>query len=472
MTKNIRSVLFYFFTLIFITITPLLILHSAGYRYDFDSKKITKTGGFYFKILPSSAQIYINDKLVKKTNVLFNSVLAQNFLPKKYKISIRKEGYQPWEKTMEIKENEATKATNVILIPAETKFLFLNQKVKNLFISPDGKSAILIKKYKITNDNLAAESKEENEKRFYLTFFNLEKQTEEILIKDDFFVPDLEFLDLQWSSDSKKNFIKTKIKEKEQYYVLELSNTFPLSPIPVDLLKKSQEIYFNPEDNRKIFFLNGNAVSEIDYFSKNIRQIAENVLAYAISEENMIYISNSGEIFKINLLNLNREKISSFPLEKNSNYELSVSPYDIFLKKDAELYRFDDKSADFKKIYGPVTDIKISSDFKKAVYSNNREVFVMFLKDIIDQPERKNGETEVLARFSETISNVFWYNSEYILFAAGEKIKIAELDNRDKIQIWDLKEIENKKMFFNQKDKKLYILSNNENLFISDKLLP
>ncbi len=81
-------------------------------------------------------------------------------------------------------------------------------------------------------------------------------------------------------------------------------------------------------------------------------------------------------------------------------------------------------------------------------------------------------------RLSEKITDVFWLNDNYLIFMAGDKIKISEIDYRDRLNIIDIFEIKKLpqngsavKMFWNQFDKKLYLLSKN-NLYSSDALLP
>ena len=130
MTKRTRTILFLICLFLFLLIAPLAIFYSQGYRFDFDSKKITQTGGLFLKVFPKSAEIYLDGKLKKKTDFFFGSILIENLLPKKYKIEIKKEGYFTWEKNLEIREKEVTEAKNVILFPENSNFTILTKGVK------------------------------------------------------------------------------------------------------------------------------------------------------------------------------------------------------------------------------------------------------------------------------------------------------------------------------------------------------
>ena len=84
--------------------------------------------------------------------------------------------------------------------------------------------------------------------------------------------------------------------------------------------------------------------------------------------------------------------------------------------------------------------MKFSEDFKKAVYSSDSEIWIFYLEDILEQPSKKAGQSQLTARFSEKIGDVFWLTSHYLIFNIGNQVKIAEIDDRDKVQIWDISE--------------------------------
>jgi hypothetical protein len=71
-------------------ITPYIILYSQGYRIDWNSKKIIKTGGFYFKVWPKNVEIYLDGELKKRTDFIFGQALVTTLLPKKYEVEIKK----------------------------------------------------------------------------------------------------------------------------------------------------------------------------------------------------------------------------------------------------------------------------------------------------------------------------------------------------------------------------------------------
>lgn len=121
-----------------------------------------------------------------------------------------------------------------------------------------------------------------------------------------------------------------------------------------------------------------------------------------------------------------------------------------------------------------VAEIKMkatSSDEKKVVEFNNYEIWVSFLEARPVQPQRMSAEKVFLTRFSEKIGNIFWLTDYYLIFNVGDKLKVAEIDDRDRLNIVDLAEFVNPTIFWHEPAKKLYVLSEN-NLYLSANLLP
>jgi len=291
MQQRTRKILFLICFCLFLSITPIAVFYSQGYRIDWETKKISLTGGLFLKIWPKQANIYLDSKFKKKTDFFFGSALIENLLPKKHKVLVKKEGFYPWEKTLEIKEKTVTTAENIILIPQKPNFTISTQDAEGFWFSPE---------------------------------------------------------------------------EKEEPLALE-------------------------------------------------------------------------------------------------NF--------IFLKEGKALCLFNESSGVFEKFFEPIKDFKLSPDSKKLVYFSDYEIWILFLKEVKNPSSRRAGEKLFLLRLSEKIRDVSWLNSDYLIFTVSNKIKVSEIDTRDRINIVDLAEFENPEIFFNEKDKKLYILSNG-NLYQSQALLP
>lgn len=132
MHKKTRTALFITLILLFAVVTPSVILYSQGYRFDFETKQVVQTGGFYFRALPKSADVYLNGKFKAKTSIFTGSTLIENILPKTYSVEIKKTGYHTWQKNLEVKEKQVADAKNVVLFPENPDFKKLTENEKEI----------------------------------------------------------------------------------------------------------------------------------------------------------------------------------------------------------------------------------------------------------------------------------------------------------------------------------------------------
>lgn len=104
---------FYAYSLIgfFIVIFPLLALYAKGYRFNLETGfDIVETGGIYVGTDEASAEIYINDELVRETGTFRRAFFVQNLEPGVYSVRVEKEGHYPWLKTLTVYPQVVTEA--------------------------------------------------------------------------------------------------------------------------------------------------------------------------------------------------------------------------------------------------------------------------------------------------------------------------------------------------------------------------
>lgn len=454
MTYRTRTILFLSLLILFLIIATLTVSYSMGWRFDWKTKKITQPGIFYFKIWPRSVQVYLDGELKEKTDFFFGSILIENLLSKEYKVEIKKEGFHTWEKTLEIKKREVTEAKNIVLIPENPNFTIITNKVNDFFFSPNGKKIVL--------ENLG----------WSLKLFEIDKNVKSHLINEgDISKNEVQLFDLKFSTDSNKVLLELGVKEKINYYLLEIDES-PAVLSSLDFLNSPEKVYFLPKDSQKLFVFKEKELSEADLSTKEISPpILKNIITFTISYNNVYYLDTSGFVFK-NKLSFNQEEklnIIPFSIKEETEYEITVLGSYVFLQENNILYIFDKNKKSFEKFFESIKGFKSSPDLQKMVYFNDYEIWVLFLEKKYDQSQKEAGEKLFITRFSEKIDDLFWYTGHYLIFNVGDKIKVAEIDDRDKINIVDLAEFKEPKIFWS--NKKLYVLSE-ENLYVSEELTP
>src|SRR3990167_1355457 len=108
------------------------IFWTRGFKPDFKSGQIKRTGIIVASSIPTGAQVYLDDRLTSATNTNIG------FLePKIYKVKIEKDGYTIWQKEVEVKADLATEI-KVLLFPLAPQIKPLTSTgAVNPSLSPD-----------------------------------------------------------------------------------------------------------------------------------------------------------------------------------------------------------------------------------------------------------------------------------------------------------------------------------------------
>lgn len=130
MSIKIRQIICLFFYLIFFIITPLIVAYAAGYKFDFNKKRLQKTGIFILDSKPQNAKIFINNQVQQKFNFFFNKpnytttpTKITNLLPGEYTVKLELIGYWPWEKKLKINSGNSTYAEDIFLFKQSAPIL-------------------------------------------------------------------------------------------------------------------------------------------------------------------------------------------------------------------------------------------------------------------------------------------------------------------------------------------------------------
>lgn len=109
MPKKTRKIVFWSLFSVFIILATAIPIYQAGYRID-KNFNITQVGGIFIALPESGNQIYLDGKLKKETGYFSASLFIGDLRPKTYSVLVAKDGYWPWTKKLEVKENAVTEA--------------------------------------------------------------------------------------------------------------------------------------------------------------------------------------------------------------------------------------------------------------------------------------------------------------------------------------------------------------------------
>jgi len=121
-------------TLVFIAVIAIGASFMAkGYTFSTKQGKMVGTGIISATSSPEGASVYIDGHLATATNTTVSQLS-----PKSYSVKIVKEGFVPWEKTVEVKEGLVTEVKATLFPALPTIYPLTYNGVLNPIVSPDG----------------------------------------------------------------------------------------------------------------------------------------------------------------------------------------------------------------------------------------------------------------------------------------------------------------------------------------------
>ena len=234
MTLRSRRVVYITFIAIFLLITPVIILYTAGYRYNFQKHKIQKTGIFILKSEPTGASVYLNGKLRNEAT----PARIANLLPGDYAVKIEKENFYPWQKNLPVESRLTTFAENIFLFKKSLPLEVVETGSEFFSLSPNGQKMAYLKKQETGNEIWLLNLKNSQKKLIY----RLSDRTSDAV-------------NFEWSGDSQKillTLVFNKTPQTNSYILLDAQTDqisvyqnlsdfyFSFSGVPSDLVLASR----------------------------------------------------------------------------------------------------------------------------------------------------------------------------------------------------------------------------------------
>ncbi|MCD5396289.1 MAG: PEGA domain-containing protein [Candidatus Pacebacteria bacterium] len=480
MSKLQKKILFISLVFWFLVFSLIFVFYSQGYRFDFSKRKIVQTGGLFLKISPPGVSIYLNDKLIKKTNFLFDSLFLNNLIPGEYKIQIEKDGYHSWSKTLPVEELKVTEAKYIRLFPKKLNFKDLEKNIQDIYLLNN--QEIILQRN--TNNGweivkLNSDLKKEvlaRESDFVKYFSNKKNKTSEIFA--------LKLENIIFSSN--KAVLLRLTHNKETKLLLFDLVSKEIQELPLKDIK-IKEIKFDPKDPEKIYILGKRTEQKklsfgLFVFQKNQDKVL-NITAPAGFEPitfdflngDLVWLNKDGFLLRgkikdrvslqvIEIFNLKPRKI------EEEEYKLKIIKDNIFLFEGEKLFYLDPLRHIFVPVIEVAKNFSLSPDNKKIAISTGHQIWLFYLKDDYQQPKRSFLEKFLLTTSEEAINDILWINPYYLIISYKTGIKIIEIDNRSKLNETIISEFKNPKIFWDPNKKRLFVLSN-KTLFFVDKLL-
>lgn len=391
MQKSFRRKLFYLAVTIFIFLSIGVLAMAFGVTYDFTNNQLIKTGSLDLQA-NVDAQIFLEGKLIGGTSLLGNSFSKRNLLPGLYRLGVKQDGFNSWQKEVEIKVGLVTDFARVLLVAEKPLEEMVRSSLSAVFFSEHDRWAAYLRDSQLTILDLYSQ---ESVYQTGLTGLNLKK------------------IKVLWDPRS----LKSLVHDGESALVLDVDakKTLIIKNLPPGFLNE-QTVF----DGSKIYNLRvqkkQNFLESFDISTGRLDLVAEDLDSFYLFGSKLFFISNFDR--RPYLLHLAEGRLESFAM-----MPLAFSgPISKVEDANDQLYFLIGNQLFATNI---VATLLLADGVKKFAISPDRyllgwitdnEVWTVGLKENLYQPQRKVGESERLITLSNILQNLAWHKDSGHLF--------------------------------------------------------
>jgi hypothetical protein len=417
MSLTFRRTLFVIFILLFISIGIGTVYYSQGYRFDFSTLTIHKTGSVYIESFPKNVEIYIGNELYQdKSGIFQGGTLISNIIPKRYIVTIKKDGYYDYGKNIEVFPSQVVRLLNIRLIPKNVPPLLSANSIKGsavIDISDNGKVLILDQK---TN-----------------TYYS--------------------------TDTSQIPAVQTNITQKIQLLTKQ----------------KINQLLFYPQTDTSFIASTAKGIYRADIGTKSFSVIQESSPTMMRSERNNLYLlmaapaiskkiaSTSTLMDTFDLVLNNKISEITLPLESETikDFEIGNGAFAILLN-NGTLWLYDYSGTPIVQIAHSAKQMEFSDDKTKLMFQDeDGKTFVYLMEDELASLDSRKGQTIRLSIINpQNTDRIWWFpDSFHLILQYPDKIVLAEVTLKEPNNHFLITPYQGNP-YYDSTSKKLYILSN------------
>lgn len=406
-TPIYRRVTYISFIIIFLVVSPLVILYTMGYRYNFTKGRVQKTGILKITSVPRGASIKLNGQLYATS---LTPAKIEYLLPGDYEISLSKDGYYDWQKKLAVYENGTTfaekinlwKKTNAQSLSTSTTDGWLISPDQNLVAMNSGNAVMLMD----INSGLFGE----------LSGGKIEslgeiKNQGSIAIKYDSIKLD------SFSPTGRYILITTSKSKQTNYYILDtISKEFK------QLSGKDYKDIRWDSSSDTLYALNADGLWQFNLTSLTPKIVLKKTgvddfyvngkTLYTINNQILIQQSLTGESAK-ELKKVTCQECQIREIKNNKAFIIDT------IKNNLSII---DTTGEIKTIDLGFKNLSWLNGNSMIIY-NDFEIYIY---------ETNKTEPELITRLSTPIKYAIWHpQGRHLIFSTDNEIKIIELDNRE-----------------------------------------
>jgi hypothetical protein len=425
MTHTTRRILFFSSIIIFILISIPLLFYTFGYRFSFQDRSLRQTGGIFVHANPIGSLVSIN-AVQKTTSYLTGNAFIQNLKPGNHTITVTKNGFQSWKKTITIDPQNVTEVYP-LLMPLSSDIKTVNIASSTLLYPHSTNSSLMLLRVADTT-------------KTSLNFFdvNLAKITPYANEQSHSVINSISIENIRsWNTTQDYILLETKTDWIELNYeeddTISARSLYKASALSKQLAQKPISIQRHPYDAQTYFILDGTNFSRWSEFTGTFQQLLQSIAGFTIFEQNIIlWNTQNGLPYKITLEISNAQSLATTSIPdiqqavlKQNNTSLVILANNGLWIATNELQRLQLLT----DVYDPqrvlVTDTYV-------LWWNDSEIYIYWTLPVDDLPVFQNTRQETLYASSGILHNITPYPDEpYLIIQEDSVLYSLELDGRN-----------------------------------------
>lgn len=419
MSPFYRKFFFFAFIALFVIIAPLLILYTAGYRYNFEHRKIQETGVLLVTYRPSDAILRLNGEIRSTAS----PARITGLVPGRYTITVTKDGHQPWEKKLWIEASQTTFAQHIVLWKTgDGPFLITEEPALLAVPSPDA--------------TLLAVVTTSAPRRITLLDTATRQPSETLTIPG---ATPTRITALQWSPRGRRLLITTNEKNK---FIATIGNS-ATTPVALTTFTPTPltRVQWNANDDDRLYGYTrsstkvGYTLTELDLFRGATQTAAvpamPKPLPYHVQDEILYRVE--GDVLVINSFSAGRralERRLALPEAPARDARfLPDGPESLLTLFDSAHKRLLLIDRNTRTLY-PIQET--IEEVRNAAWSPKKNRLIWNTSTTIGLLDLERSAREVLVEGIKKIQDIAWDpENEYVFYTVGENIRVREIDNRD-----------------------------------------
>ncbi|PIS05534.1 MAG: hypothetical protein COT81_00780 [Candidatus Buchananbacteria bacterium CG10_big_fil_rev_8_21_14_0_10_42_9] len=439
-SRKVRFVIFLIAAGIFVIGAPMIVLYSAGYRYNFDAGKIQRTGSLYIETLPTKVIAELNGQIVSQEN----PVRIDTLLPARYKLKLALEGYHVWEKEIEIKRNLTTFIKGVHLFKSSLPAQVIVGQIDWV--------------KKINDEDRILFTKTTNLGVTEFVHYNLQTEQGQVVYATS---AGEAIIDIITAPNVKRVAINinTGVGRKVVIINTDNLNSFELAS---GKNNKWEIARFNNADANMLFTFSAGVLNQINLNGDSITKImSANILDFAVDGEQIYYVTKIGAtpyVVKTTLQKPTADNLIRLPLPASYSFNGSPSAY-LLLKNDTsgdffllrpDIFSQDDVGA----------GIIFDGQAKNFAWPNTNTL-TYFSDFEISQYNISSSQNQLINRYGEILTGTAAFSEPKYTFYVlnNRRLKVIDKDTSGGIIDLDLAEFDYiAEPFFNNTEVAIYFI--------------